>query len=801
MITAAGVTLVAWAAETAMVGRTVSHYRIIERLGSGGMGVVYAAEDTRLGRRVALKFLPEDLTRDRLALERFQREARAASALNHPHICTIHDIGELDGQPFIAMELLEGETLLERLRRGIGSALNSPGADSTAASAGMEAKGVPLRVAETVAIALQLADALEAAHAKGILHRDIKPANIFLTTRGAAKLLDFGVAKLTSEPHAAETDAPTTAGAWATGAGVTLGTVGYMSPEQVRGEAVDPRTDLFSLGVVVYEMATGLAPFRGPTAGAVLSDILTKAPTAPVRLNPEVPTDLERLVNKLLEKNRALRCQSAADLRADLERLKRAFSSPAASARGDQASIVVLPFENLSPDPDNAFFADGLTEEIIADLSKVRALRVISRTSAMMFKGIKKSAPAIAQELDVRHVLEGSVRRAGNNLRITAQLIDATTDAHLWAEKYAGTLDDVFDLQEQLSRRIVDALKVALTPDEDRRLGARAAADPRVYEAWLRGRHAFHEMTRDGFERGARLARQALAIIGEDALLHAALAYFGYAMYDFGFGHDDQTLAEAERSAARSLELNPQLAQAHLVAGLVRWKYGDSQGMVRCLRRSLDLEWNSDAAGFMAFALTCVGRTAEARPYAMEAVARDPMNYLMSLSVALTDLYDGQVNAALSRFRDSRQRLDPNGAIATWWLAQTVALAGLEDEAGTLFDQVAAMDASVFSDTSRLFALALRDDRQGVITWLESADSMRAIGLTDEVYPTVMATALARVGEYDRALEWLGHAVSWGMANHRFLSEHNRFLAPLRGDPRFEALLDRAREKERAFEV
>jgi serine/threonine protein kinase len=760
-------------------GAVVGRYRIVSVLGEGGMGVVYEAEDTRLGRRVALKFLPEGLARDRGALERFEREARAASALNHPHICTIHDVSEADSQPFIAMELLEGQTLKAVLgTRPVAS-------------------GLPID--ELLRIAEQLADALAAAHAKGILHRDIKPANIFLTTRGVAKLLDFGVAKLTSEPHGAETDAPTTAGAWATGAGVTLGTVGYMSPEQVRGEPVDARTDLFSLGVVLYEMATGVTPFRGATAGAVLSDILTKAPTAPVRLNPEVPADLERLVNKLLEKDRALRCQSAADLRADLERLKRAFSGPAASTRRDQASIVVLPFENLSPDPDNAFFADGLTEEIIADLSKVRALRVISRTSAMHYKGTTKPLPAIACELNVHHVLEGSVRRAGNNLRITAQLIEAATDAHLWAEKYSGTLDDVFDLQEQLSRRIVEALSVVLTPDEKRRLGAREAADPRVYEAWLRARHAFHELTPDGFESGARLARQAIETLGEGALLYAALALLDYALYDFGIHPGAETLARAEHHATRALALGPDLAEAHFVTGLVRYKQHELAEAIRALRRSLDLQFNSDAAIYLSGILSGVGMSAEGRRFAQAAAERDPLSAIAYRQESFIDLLDGRSDEAVSRLRESVARHGPLDSIFICIFGMALACAGHETEALEAFDLAAATEGFLWADASRLFALALRGDVDAARALLGRSESMRVMAEADETGSMIVATALGRVGDDERTLQWVGHAVSLGFTNHRFFSEHNPFLARLRGDPRFEALMEKARLKQQAL--
>lgn len=762
-------------------GMSVGRYRIVGLLGAGGMGEVYRALDTRLKREVALKVLPADLVADPDRRRRFFLEAEATAALCHPRIATVYDADDADGVCYLAMELVSGASLTQRLRSGA------------------------LPAGEALALADEIGEGLACAHASGILHRDLKPANVMLDAGGHAKLIDFGLAKLLESASG-----ETTTG-MATADGRVLGTAAYMAPEQARGLPVDVRTDIFSFGVLLYELLTGCRPFdRGSwpdSVAAVLRDPVP--PLSAPGFTGESAGLAQQLLDRCLAKDAAKRPGSMTDVLRDLDAIRRMIT-PSASGESidstrrpvaEQASIAVLPFENLSPDPDNAFFADGLTEELIADLSKVRALRVISRTSAMHYKGTTKPLPVIAHELNVRHVLEGSVRRAGNNLRITAQLIDAATDAHLWAEKYSGTLDDVFDLQERLSRRIVDALRVVLTPDEDRRLGARGAASPRVYEVWLRARHAFHELTPDGFQRGARLAREALETFGDHALLHAALAYFGYAMYDFGFSHDDQTLADADRHAARSVELDPQLAQAHLVAGLVRWKYGDSQGMVRYLHRSLDLEWNSDAAGYLSFGLVCVGKTAEARPYAAEAAARDPLSYLHSLPIALADFYDGHLTSALARFRDSRQRLDPDGFLATWWVAQAAALAGLEDEAQTLFDRVAVMGASVFSDTSRLFALALRDDRAGAVAWLESADSMRAIAVHDEVYPTVIATALARVGEHDRALEWLGHAISWGMSNHRFLAGHNRFLAPLRGDPRFEVLMDRAREKQRAFEV
>jgi len=760
-----------------MIGKTISHYRILEKLGSGGMGVVYMAEDTRLKRLVALKFLPEELVKSPQGLERFQREARAASALNHPHICTIHDIDEAEGRPFIAMELLEGASLRARIQ------------------------GRPLPIGDILDLGVQLADALDAAHAKRLLHRDIKPENIFISPRGTAKLLDFGIAKFVAE-QTDETIPTITLPNWVTAPGMAVGTVAYMSPEQVRGEPLDARTDLFSFGVVLYEMATGMKPFSGATSGAVCTEIQTKAPTAPVRLNPDIPGELERIINKALEKDARLRYQSAKDILVDLERLRRSLASgmPALGRPAEQASIAVLPFENLSPDPDNAFFADGLTEELIADLSKVQSLRVISRTSAMMYKGVKKSAPAIAQELGVRYILEGSVRRAGNSLRITAQLIDSSTDAHLWAEKYTGTLEDVFELQEKLSQRIVEGLRLKLTPKDLRRLAAHTTTDPRVYEIWLRARQEGWKVTAEGVREAIRLTSQALNTFGDDALLHAADGVFHYLAYDFGFSHSEETLVRIEASASRALELNPELALAWYSKGLGRYKHGDMLGFVQNMRHAVGLERNSETLFFLAFALAEIGRIDEARTLADESIERDPLQWTGQLAQSVVEIFDGRFDVALARFKGWTKDV-PDLAFAQWWLGQALAYAGKEDEAIAVFEHGARSGPGVLSELCELGALSLRGEKRSAVDLYKSKESLRKAASSDETFPRYLAMCFARIKEYDLALRWLEQAIQWGFTNHRFLSEHDRFLAPLRGDRRFEALMERAREKQRAFEV
>ncbi|MGE0455583.1 MAG: protein kinase [Vicinamibacteria bacterium] len=547
-----------------MIGKTVAHYRVVEKLGSGGMGVVYRADDTRLDRAVALKFLPSEATRDKAALDRFLREARAAAALNHPHICTVHEIDEQEGEPFIVMELLEGETLRTRLDAG------------------------PLKVERLLELAIQIGEALDAAHAKGVIHRDVKPANIFVTRSGQAKVLDFGLAKLVAgvEPGSAGSAVVTAVRDALTSPGSTLGTVAYMSPEQARGEPLDARSDVFSFGTVVYEMATGAQAFAGSTPASVFNAIFNAAPRPATQANPEVPAELEHIIGKALEKDPEMRYQTVAEMKTDLKRLKRdrdsgrSATAPGGGTRSAeraaapapaQKSVAVLYFENLSSAKDDEYFRDGMTEDIITELSKIGQLRVFPRSELLGFRNKPVTAPEVGQQLGAAYVLEGSIRRAGNRLRITAQLVETRTRHSAWGERYDRELEDVFAIQDEIARSIAQALRVTLTPQEEKTIGRKPTENLQAYDFYLRGRSYTR---RENLEFALQMFEQAIKLDPDFALAHAGVASVCGMIFELR-EQNQKWIERGLTACERALALDPQAAEA--LAGRARVSYAQKK--------------------------------------------------------------------------------------------------------------------------------------------------------------------------------------------------------------------------------
>jgi len=553
------------------------------------MGVVYEAEDSRLGRRVAVKFLPEAMAQDTQLIERFQREARAASALNHPNICTIHAIEQHGNQNFLVMELLEGQTLSQIMTRQ------------------------PFTMERLLPLAIQIADALESAHAKGIVHRDIKPANLFLTDRGQVKVLDFGLAKMERggipETGSGPSSMDTMVGGGLTSPGMAMGTVSYMSPEQARGQFVDARTDLFSLGTVLYQLGSGVLPFRGDTSAIVFDAILNREPTPIMDVNPAIPADFGRILSKLLEKDRTLRCQSATELKTDLNRLKRDLDSGSKRTaelsdaksgvqKAPTKSIAVLYFENLSGVREDEYLRDGITEDIITELSKIRGLNTYSRPTVLAFRDKPVTPAQIGQQLKAAYVLTGTLRRAGNRLRITTQLVDTSTDFPLWSERYDREMKDVFEVQDEIARKIAEALRVTLSPQELEALAIKPTENLQAYDLYLRGKRYARRQTRQDLEFALQMFENAVAMDPSFALAYAACAG-ACAMFYCNFSRDAVWVERARNASGRAVALRWDLPEVQVSQAWVLYATELHDEAVRMTQKAIERKRDCEGAYYL----------------------------------------------------------------------------------------------------------------------------------------------------------------------------------------------------------
>jgi TolB-like protein/Tfp pilus assembly protein PilF len=786
---------------TSMIGETLTHYRILSKLGGGGMGVVYEAEDTSLGRRVALKLLPDQVAANPEALARFQREARAASALNHPNICVIHEIAEDKGTSFIVMELMEGMTLRHRIG------------------------GRPLPTDDVLELGAQLAEALEAAHAKGIVHRDIKPANVFVTERGQAKLLDFGLAMRTLTQAVSESVSPTAVRSEElTRTGTMVGTVAYMSPEQARGNELDARTDLYSFGAVLYEMATGALPFPGSTTGAVLEGIFTREPVAPAVLNDKLPPELERIIAKALEKDRKLRYQSAAEMRTDLQRLRRDTLSGRATAPSGSwaqpgpvrrwlwpgvgaaalalglagaiwlertrpqsgssvaapaamASIAVLPFVDLSAGKDQEYFTDGLSEELRSALARIPHLRVTGRTSSLQFKDRNEDLRVIGQKLNVATLLEGSVRKAGSQVRITAQLVKTADGFQLWSETYDRKLDDVFAVQGEIARSVASALRVTLLGGK----AGRRAPDAEAYNLRLQALHVNRKQTEESTREAQRLVERAIERDPDYAEGWDTLAVIHMRRYEYAqtLRAREEALAQQERALERALLLDPELAEAHARLARLRRLRWDFQGADAATKRALELAPGSSfVIGYAAGLASTLGRFDEAIALQKRALERDPLSRTDLYNLGFRYLAAGRAKEAEGPLKQYIE-LSPQGFGGHAQLADAYLLQGRAEAALAEYAKEADASARLAGEAMAHHLLGHHDRSEAALQELakEYSDQTREI-----------AAVHAYRGELDLAFAWLERAYDARDPDLAYLKP-DWFLRPLHGDPRWAALL------------
>jgi serine/threonine protein kinase/Tfp pilus assembly protein PilF len=780
-------------------GARLGPYEIQSVIGAGGMGEVYRARDTRLLRDVAIKVLPAHVESDPDSRQRFEREAKAISQISHPNICTLHDIGEHEGQHFLVMELLDGHTLADHI------------------------SGKPVSTEQFFDLAIQIADALDAAHTNGIVHRDIKPTNIFVTRRGHAKILDFGLAKLAPaaagdaqgiEVSALATKVPE---GRLTNAGMTLGTIAYMSPEQARGVELDARSDLFSLGVVLYEMATGRPAFSGKTTAILFDEILNRAPTAPGRLNADLPSEVERIIAKCLEKDRDLRCQSAAELRADLKRVRRdvdtarpvddrraeaaklnstASAKPASARRavstampaeGPISSVAVLPFVNSGGNPDSEYLSDGIGDTLINTLSELDGLRVAPRTLVARYKGQTVDPRTAGRALKVRALVTGRVSQRGDTLNIQAELVDVNKMSQIWGEQYTRKMADLLSLQEDISRAIAEKLRTRLTRDDESRLAKKGTANAEAYQLYLKGRHQWNKRTGDGMKRATTFFEEAIARDPFYALAYAGLAETYASRATFGYLPPADGYPKAVAAARRAIAMDDRVADAHACLGLTNllyeWNWAQSEHEFRC---ALALDPNNVTGhAWYSVLLDSLGCSDEAIVESKRAQELDPVSPIVTTGVGLALLRARRYDEAIEQLKNALA-LEPDLVPAHVQLARAYHLRGLHDLS--------------MAESQRLVQLGFpRGDALMAQSYAAAGRTAEALEVLNELIDRsershsgafLIADVYALLGDFDKTLVWLEQAYKQHDALLVFLNVWPEFET-LRGDARFQDLVRR----------